>query len=696
VAPAGGELYVELLALFAALVPLGLLFLRGLERYRGRPFSLAPFERVLVAFYVAGALLFALASLPVALFGGWLVAGVLSAGAVGIVGVWIRERGRSVLAFARWFGTPAALLVVAIALLLLALEVGATGGRSYPNVYDGGFQSLFLQQLLTQHSVAWTLSPYADSGVIYPQATTVWFSVPILLFAWPIPSAPVGLPLLFFALAVPAAFCWGARLAGPDRRRGDSWGLLFAGAFGALLSMPRFFIGGSYDFVLGLPLFVLALGWILPFLEQDLRSWRDVVLFGALLGVLTSLSLALGEALVLLVVAFVLAARARTGLGWTSVLSRLGLILALACVVVVRSIVGVVVWYSYPAHVLSATGSPPYVSIAGLPSPTPATFVGALDPFVPLKPKLSPLPALSVEIAVLLAVGIALSALWLLRPRSRVRRWLPAGAMLPIWVGTAVMFLWTGWLILASGTGTFASVFDSLASYYESSYLLFLFYQVIALLPLLVVVECLLEGSAHRAAAPTDEEEAHRPDPPSPLRRRRSRSLPPVAIAAAVLLAVPLGIGVGVSAVQAPEYLSSHLAGLSNVTPSDVAALTWAGQVLPACSVVLVAPGSAGQFLPVFARVHLDFPMMPLSVNRSYNVSVWDLIQGVYLPNTRAAMLSLGITEVFVSGRTSVSYLPLDPTPLESSPDFSAFFHQGDAYVFGFLPEIQASGCAPA
>jgi hypothetical protein len=687
----GAEVYVELLALLVALVPLGLLLLRLVERFRGRTLRLTAQERLVLAPYLSGALLFVLASGGVPVFGAPLLVGAIVVGAAALLALWVRERGgslRPALVAAESFP---AWIVAGAMLAVLALEVVANGARPYPNAYDGSFQSLYLQLLLTHHSVAWTLLPYANAGVIYPQSATVWLSFPVLLWNWPIPTAPVALPLLFMALAVPAAYCWGERLGGVGVRRGRDWGLLFAAAFAAFLSMPRFFIGGSYDFVFGLPLFFLALGWLRPFVRTAARSWRDVVLFGGLLGVLTCLSLALGEALVLLLVAYGLVDRARSGLTWPGVVARLGAILAIAALFVARSIAGVIVWYSYPAHVLSATGSPPYVPISGLPAPTTATFNGDLNPFVPFKPKLSPLPILSLEIAFLLAIGLAIALAGVLLSRTRHPAWFPLDAIVPLGVGAVVLFLWTAWLVAASGPASFASVFDSLASVYESSYLLFLFYQALALIPLLALIE---KWRTDRPDAVPFHDRPKRYEPHvAPVSARNRRSGQGAVVVLAVLLAIPLASGVVVSAVQAPGYLSTHLDELSNVTAGDVAALTWAGSALPSCSTVLVAPGSAAEFLPVFARVHVDFPMMPLSVNLSYNVSVGDLIRGVYDAATRAALLSLGVTEVFVTGRTSVSYLPLDPAPMENSSDFTPLFHAGDAVVFGFGPGIAATGC---
>jgi hypothetical protein len=691
------EVFLELLVLYAALVPLGLVLLRAVERFRGRTFALTSLERGLLAPYLAVALLFVLASLQLPIYSAGTVILILAAGAAGMLLLWLREGGRTPRAALRSLRSPVGLAVGLGSLGILALEVISTGTHSFPNAYDGSFQSLYIQLLVTHHHVAWTLEPYANAGVIYPQGATVWLSLPVLLFGWSIPSAPVGLPPLFLSLSVPAAFCWGERLGGVRSGRGTAWGLLFAAFFGLVASWTRLFVGGSYDFAFGFPLFLLALGWLRPFVTGAVRDWRNVVVFGGLLGVLTSLSLALGESLVLLWLASWIVWGGSSGLPLRSGLARAVAVLAIGGAFVAQSLVGVAVWYHYPAHVLSAIGNPPSTPIAGLPQASLASLGGEVNPFVFLKPKMSPLPILSVELTVLLSVGLVLAALWILRgPQSRWRRWLPIDALLPILLGTLVFLLWTALLVAGSGPGSVAGVFDSLASLYEASILLFIFYQAVALLPLVVLVEI---GRERWGGSPgAERSNSVTPVPSDRPRRQRAAPLTPrrwVTVAVAIALAAPLLVGASVTVVQGPDYLAAHLAMLSNVTPDDVQALEWAGANLPSCSVVLVAPGSAGQFLPVYGEVHLDFPMMPLSENLSYNISTWDLIQGIYNGSTRAALLSLGVTEVFVSGRTSVTYLPLDPAPMESSPDFSSLFARGDAYVFGFDPGISAGGCPP-
>jgi hypothetical protein len=164
---------------------------------------------------------------------------------------------------------------------------------------------------------------------------------------------------------------------------------------------------------------------------------------------------------------------------------------------------------------------------------------------------------------------------------------------------------------------------------------------------------------------------------------------------AVAVLALPLAFGAGVTAVDVPSYLDTHMAEFTNATSADLAALDWAGAHLPACSRVLVAPGSAAQFLPLFATVNVVFPMVPASNNLSYSVAVSDLTNGTYTNTTRAALLLLGVTEVFVTGQASVSFLPFLSRGPAGSTDFSDLFDQGDAAIFLFGPGATEGHCLP-
>ncbi|MGP8136204.1 MAG: hypothetical protein ACLQD8_08860 [Thermoplasmata archaeon] len=161
------------------------------------------------------------------------------------------------------------------------------------------------------------------------------------------------------------------------------------------------------------------------------------------------------------------------------------------------------------------------------------------------------------------------------------------------------------------------------------------------------------------------------------------------------MVVVSLGVGGGVTVLDAPHYLDSHLDALANVTVADLDALAWAGAHLPACSRVFVSPGSAASFLPLYSDSHLIFPVLPLSVNRSYSVAIGNLTHGVYSSTTRTALLDLNVTEVFVTGATTVSFSPLKMAALTGSPDFSALYRSGDAGIFLFLPGPAVPACSP-
>lgn len=686
--------YAGLLALLAGVAPLGLALLRLGERVFPRISALHPLERLLVAGFASGTLFFILASLPVPVFYPALVAGALAVGLAVMAFLWVRERGRSLRAGIDWvFTWPGAGVVLGF-LALLGIEVLGTGTLSFPNTYDGSFQTLFAQVILQQHGITGTLLPYANVGVEYPQGAAVWLTLPSMLLGWSLVSSPLLLPALFLALSLPAAYSWGRRWGGATSAGGTRVGVLFAGFFALIASWPRLFVGGSYDFALALPLLFLAFGWLRPFVEPGVPNWPNTVAFGLLLGAITSLSVAAGEMLALAAVGFWVVYSAQRRARLVRAISRFAVLVTIGVLFVIRSLAGVVLWYSYPQHVLQPVGSPPFASPSGLTTATVATFIGELDPFVPLKPKLSPFPVLSVLIAILLAIGLVVCVVRYLTSHPTLARGLPKAVAGPAIVLSSVAFVWAAFLVLASAPALGATVFDYLASLYEASFLLFICYQVLALLPLLVLVESVANARATtRAHVPPPEQPRHVPKARwSVTGSGPSGSSRAIALAI-VVLAIPFGIGAGVTVAEVPGYLHDHVLALANVTAGDAEALEWAGSHLPVCARVFAAPGSAAMFLPLYSTAALVFPMAPISVNLSYNEAVDNLTEGVYSPAIHAALLELGITVVFVTAQNSVTYPPLQPGPLESSPDFTLLYSSGDAKLFEFVPGVAATGC---
>jgi hypothetical protein len=693
---AADEVFGGLLVLFLASLPLGAVVLRGAEWAIGHRFLLSLPERVLSAFFAAGALFFLVASLPLPIYFPAVVLGLLALGVVALLGLWWKEAWRPLAAVrTQMRAWPLQALTVGT-LGLLALEVVATASQLMPNTNDGSFESLYVQLILSHHTLPWTFAPYSGTGIIYPAGTAVWMSLPVLIFGWPVSSSPVVLPDLFLSLSVVGAFCWGERLGGFGSSRGMRTGLIFAGFFGLIGSWPRLFVGGSYDFAFALPLLLMAFGWLRPFVSGSVPTWRETMAFGVLVGVSTALSVGVGEMLVILFLAYlvVFSPRARTEAGkWVA---RSVTIVAVGVAFVVRSLVGIVVWYPYPGHVLNPAGTPPYAPTPVGPSPLATSWSGDLDPFVPFKPRLSPIPVLSVELAVLLALGLAVLALWVVLPRGGLRRYLPSELAAPIIVSTAVTFSVTAVLVAITVGPLGRSVLAESTTAYESSFLLFICFQAVALLPLAVAVEYLRVRSSERdqGTQPAEEHSSRGG------RRQRITARAPTGSGAVYAIALVLvvgsfGLGAGATLANAPGYIQDHLHELSNVTSADVNALEWAGANLPSCSRVLAAPSSAAMFLNLYAHVQLVFPAFPLPVNLSYYVAVANLTHGTYTNATRNALQQLQITEVFVTGQTSVSYLPFQSAEMRSSGDFASLFDAGDASVFQFLPGTDASGCVP-
>lgn len=678
---------VDLIVLFLVMLPLGSVLLQLGEWLAGRQLPLLVTERILLSFFASGGLLFLCASIPLPVYGLPLVVGLLGFGAAVFAVLAWRDRARSLRStFAALRSWP--LLAVALGSLgLLALEV-SSGSLLLPNGVDGAVHSLFVNLILRNHTIPTDLQPFSSDGVIYPLGAPVWMTLPVVLFGWPIVSSPILLPALFASLSVVAGFSLGSRLFG-ESHSGIPWmGLLFAAFFGGLASWPRLYVGGSYDFIFALPLFVGTLGLLRGWVLEGSPSWRTTGTLGIFLGCVTALSAAVGVALVLLLGAWILAFQRSAARALGPKMVHLLMAVGVAALFVIRSIAGVVVWYNYPGHVLTPVGAAPYRPLIN--SSFYNGWVGQLDPFVPYKAKISPIPLLSVELEILLAVGIALSLWLLVRPRSMLSQYLSADVVRWVLVSTVTLFAETAALLALGSWNGSASGIQSVTNLWETSILLFFFYQLFALLPLVISVNLLRQ----RPQRPHDATVL--PLPPRSLSPHPSFSQKPIGRTVAVIvLLVALGTGGGATIGAVPGYLHSYLLTQANGTAADVAALEWTSAHLPGCSRVLVAPGSAAQFLPEYTVATVIFPAFPTPANLSYTTLYLNLSAGIYSNTTRADLVELGVTEVFATGQTTNTFLPFIVALLERSSDFALLFAQGDATILSFLPGVMSSGCAP-
>ncbi len=692
--PSPAGIFVELAILPFLTLPLGAAVLRAGESIARHTVRLTPVERALLAVYAGGAVLFVLASIPLPLYGAPLVLVVLVGGLAGYTVCVGLDRGRGLRATLRFLATPPGILLGALFAGVLAFEVLGVSSLTFGNMLDGSLYSLFINLLLSQHTIATTFLPYASVGVTYPQGGAVWMSLPVVLFGWPIVSAPLQFPGLFLALSVPAAYCLGSRLATGHPRASTAWlGLLTAAFFGLVVTWPRLAIGGSFDFAIGLPLFLLTLGWLTPFVRRPSRTWNEIGVLGLVVGVEISLSLMLGLCTLLLLVGYWLAFRTPGGVGPLGWAARGLVVCGIASAFLVRSLVGVALWFEYPGHVLLPVGSPPPAPLYLATIPSWGTVNGELNPFVWLKPKISPFPGLTVEIQVLLAAGLVLSALVLLRPTSSVRRHLPGRMVEQLVVGTTVMVLLIGGLFLLDAASLTGSGAESVTNLDELSAVLFIFYELIALLPLLAAASYL--SASRENTRVRDESNAGgraRWNGASGASRNRARA---GQVLVALVILVPVASGVGVTSTVVPGYISHHIHELANVSSGDVGALEWVGTHLPPCSRVLIAPGSIGQYLPEYASVQIVYPAFPTPANLSYYTVVQNLNSGTYTNSTRANLLLLGITEVLGSAQNTVSFLPFKLGPLEASADFRTLFASGDVTILEFLPGVNDFACAP-
>jgi hypothetical protein len=696
VLPTPIEAFAGLVLLFLLPLPLGAALLRLGENLVGRKFRLSVVERALLAFYVTGGALFVLASVPVPWYGLETVLALFGAGIVAYALLCLRDRGAGLRPAIRFVASPLGVGLGLGTLALVALELGAVSNVPLPNAYDGSMNTIWVDLILSGHTAPWTLAPYANWGITYPLSTAVWMTLPPMLFAWPAAQSPLLLPPLFLSLGVPSAYCWGTRLGVPGSREPRMLGPLFAAYFAVLASWPRLFVGGSYDFGFALPLLFLLLAWLRPIVDGALRSYREFALLGVAVGCLTALNAAAAQFFVLALIAYAVTFRVRSLPDLRRWTIGIGIVVAVSLAFVIRTLVAFAAWYGYPGHVLQETGSPPYVAPPIGYSFGPRLVMGELDPFLPWKAKLSPIPGIALELQLLLGVGVILLVLIYLVRSSRVRALVPPRFAGAVTAGTLVALFATSLAVALLVPGSPLVTLEWVTSLDELSTILFVFLGLIALLPIasaLLLLDAYRSAQASKSLSPSNSTK-HGPARPF----RLDAPYPPTrttVVALVLVVAVPFATGAYATVADAPSYILSKTLSTGNATQQDLSALTWAGANLPSCARVLVAPASAAQFLPEYAHVGIVFPMLPVPVNLSYQVAVSDLTAGVYTNVTHAALVSLRVSEVFGTGVTFGAYPAFNLTRLlqDPAPDFQVLYTNGDASILAFLPGAAELAC---
>ncbi|MGC2360440.1 MAG: hypothetical protein WA691_09100, partial [Thermoplasmata archaeon] len=167
--------------------------------------------------------------------------------------------------------------------------------------------------------------------------------------------------------------------------------------------------------------------------------------------------------------------------------------------------------------------------------------------------------------------------------------------------------------------------------------------------------------------------------------RRRASALPRGTISVLLVLVIVVP-GVALTPTELPPVLSTLYHDFGNVSTQDFALLSYAGATLPPGARVLVAPGSAAQFLPGYAPdLVLLYPMVPgwEWLNRSYSVVVSQLTNATLNATGLSALATLDVEYVVVTGANTVLWPAFSAAPLLADPtNFTALWHEGDAYLF--------------
>lgn len=688
---------VELAFVFLVFLVSGYPYLRllGLTHIGGAFLTIG--EQAVLSFYLSGFVLYCIANTPIDIvstigLNAYLVSSVFLWGVIifrdgGQLKVSIKlllKRGKEATVLL----TVGVVSMLSSIVMLLALDVNTS--LILPDSYDGSMQALFVEVLLQHGFIQSTLAPFSQAGIAYPQGTSIFLAFSILMVRWPVTSAPLLVPPLFLGLAIIGSYCWGCRLIDGSVRRRAIGGMAFSILFALVGSWPRLLIVGWYDFVVSIPLLFVAFGLFETTVRSGIPSWRGVLSLGILGAILASISVPSVEGFVAFLLVRGVSGYVRTNelllwlAKWTSVV-------AVSLMSLIRNLVEVVQWWKFPGHVLTQGGGP--LSDSSLyPAPvlTLNKFVGWADPFLFRSQDvwLSPFPLLRLELAALLCGSLVISCIVFVGGYSSSKYWSSLRVSIEgILSGVLSQLLLLSLFVPIGSFTVLAQTAASFSSGPEISIILFTQYTALSALLIDWALFHLIHSIRSRSSRAVG--------------KGRTVSTPNghgfwsgfTVVTAAVLLSLTVVTGGAVSFLQEPQYLNSAADSTANVTTSDLSALNWAAIHLPPCSYVLVAPGSAAEYLPVYSSAHIVYQMQPPPKNSYYTQAIMALQAGTYNASVKGDLEHLQVTTVFVTGQSISLWLPLSPTPMEASLDFSLLFHSGDAYLFAFIPGTLRTGC---
>ena len=645
-----------------------------------------PIERFLLDFYLGGAALYLVAAVPVGAFGRAVVDGLPLVAGVGLLGV-VLVRGRPfgrarVEALVARLRSPAPLLAIATAVGLLAIEVASATAAGTGNTYDSSLLTTYTALLLQHGTLPLSFRPYASPMILYPQGTTAWLGGAQLLFGLPPARTALLVTPLFLALVPLSGYVFGRRILGSDRA-----GAAFALSLGWLGPATRSLVGGSNDFAFAFPLvLLLAAPTILPTGDR-LPAWGDVVGVGLLVGYSAAMNPVGAEwwfPTVLLLGLVPWRGSLRRAAGWVG---RWSASLAAGLVPVAPTLYVLVRGLGSPGFVPGAA-APPTAAPVGI---SVAQLIGSIDPFLfrPSDLELSPIPLVRAELALLLVAGVAI-LLFAGRP-SRAAPGAPSFARWALVAG-AVIVAELGGLAAAGAGWPVARSLANLSSAAELSVWIFTVFGLVAAIPLVVLFDRLAAPPPSPAPAPAR--------PSSRFRRGWARTGGGAGSAPIAALAVSLAVlapGVILSATALPPVLGSFYDDFGRVSPADFALLACAGANVPPGSRVLVAPGSAAEFLPGYARgITLLYPLVPnwQWESADYRLVVAELSNATLNASGRSALAALDVGFIAVTMNNTNLWPAFSPRPLLADPsDFAEVFAEGDAYLFSTDPAAPAFPC---
>jgi len=256
-------------------------------------------------------------------------------------------------------------IVLTMFLIVLWIQIIPLSKFIFGSIHDTSLHALLVELILENKQVPATHEPFLPTATIYPQAPHVICAYSSYILGYIPATAVFYISSLFNAMSVLGAYYLGKKIR-PTGYLGAN--LAFVIAFVSI--WPKYITWGSNPFIIGVPLFLIGLGF-LPSLSRlkTRNNTKEAIVIGVLLGYLAAMHLSFYQVVIVSIALWLLVEAFHKSISKIKLRNFL-LILVFSILLIAPFVYRYIAFYAYPTN---NRGSPydPVTDPTTPPTPNP-------------------------------------------------------------------------------------------------------------------------------------------------------------------------------------------------------------------------------------------------------------------------------------------------------------------------------------